>query len=142
MIITAQNAFQQGRTSVSVMRNYSDFVLFDSMQQRQSLDRLGRMLFPGQGRLLGQAMSWLRSHLPDRPDQRYVWVDAHPASVMPDYLRVRSRLVPYADDDDDGGGRAGGDDDDLSDDGCPPDRGGDDSDWFQIVFSPPAHATA
>ena len=122
LICTSQNTFQQGRSSVSILRNYSDFIVFDSLQQRQALALLGRQLFPGHGWLLTQAMAWLRNHLAaGRPDQRYLWVDCHPSSTLPDFLRVRSRLIPYSDS--------------GSGDNC---NKNDAEDWFQLVFAPAA----
>ena len=97
VLITAQNTYQKGRGSVSILRNYSDFVLFDTKNQRHALEIFGRQMFPGQKAYLSKARDWLRRHI-SIPGQRYLWIDAHPASRAPENLRVRSRIVPEEED--------------------------------------------
>lgn len=93
VIVTAQNVFQRGKNSTSIMRNYSDIVIFDSKVQRDAISILSRQLFPGRKSWLVDCMDWLRENV-SHPVDRYIWIDNHPMAATPESLRVRSRIIP------------------------------------------------
>ena len=92
LLITAQNFFTQGKYSKTLLRNYTDIVLFDAKMDRQILDIISSQMFPGGKRFIPLIMEWLRENVKN-VHERYIWIDSHPNSKVPEFLRVRSNVV-------------------------------------------------
>ena len=93
VIMTAQNVFQKGSNSTSILRNVSDLIVFDSKLQRHAVSILSAQMFPGEHNWLPRCMHWLREHV-QCPVDRYLWIDSHPLSNTPEVLRIRSHIIP------------------------------------------------
>ena len=92
VIITSQNYFSQGKYAKTMSRNMTDLILFDSKTDRLPFEIVSRHLFPGHSRFLPKVMDWLRLNVPATYD-RYIYVDCHPNSQIPEDLRVRTNIT-------------------------------------------------
>lgn len=92
VVVTAQNYFSKGKYANTMKRNMTDLILFDSKPDRLPFETVSRQLFPGEIRFLPKIMDWLRANI-TMSFGRYIYIDCHPSSQLPEELRVRTNIV-------------------------------------------------
>ena len=63
LMITSQNYFMQGKYAKSIMRNFSELVIFDSKMQREVVNFISRQIFPYQKNLSSNIHDWQRKYI-------------------------------------------------------------------------------
>ena len=97
VILTSQNFFMQGKYSKSIMRNYTDMVIFDCKAERQIASYISRQIFPASKNFLPHVMDWLRHNI-ESPFARYCWIECNPQNRdLPEILRIRTKIFPDKD---------------------------------------------
>lgn len=96
VIVTSQNYFSQGKYSKTMSRNMTDLIMFDSKTDRLPFEIVSRQLFPCATRFLPRVMAWLRENVPVTYG-RYIYIDCHPNSQLPETLRVRTNITQGGD---------------------------------------------
>ena len=91
--ITTQNLYFQGKYQKSLMRNYSDFILFAGLSDYQILKILSRQIFDDKD-FLANCMKWLKKRF-QHQYERYIWVHLHMRtdSEHEDQFRVRANFL-------------------------------------------------
>ena len=91
--ITTQNLYFQGKYQKTLMRNYSDFILFGGFSDYQVLKFLSRQLFDDKD-FLANCMKWLKKNFKHQYE-RYLWIHLHLQnnSEHEDQFRVRANFL-------------------------------------------------
>lgn len=93
LFITTQNLYFQGKYQKSLMRNYSEFLLFGGLSDYQVLKFLSRQIFDDKDFLV-DCMKWLKKHFKHQYE-RYLWIHLHmqTSSEHDDKFRVRANFL-------------------------------------------------
>ena len=93
LFITTQNLYFQGKYQKSLMRQYSDYLIFGGLSDYQLLKFLSKQIFDDKDFLVN-CMKWLKTQFKYQYE-RYVWINLHMQtnSEEEDKFRVRANFL-------------------------------------------------
>lgn len=92
IIFTVQNLFFRAKNAVTIMRNFSEKVIFQSPGDIQLL-RFLSLQISSNGNLLKEAFEKLSVEVAEQ-EQRYLLIDSSSVSHLPAKLQIRSKIFP------------------------------------------------
>ena len=92
LVVSSQNLYDKGKHSVSIRRNFTNFVLFHNFVDKSPLLTLSRQIFPGHStNILLNCMKTI-VEMNDKHYEQYIYVCAEPATKMPACVRLATAI--------------------------------------------------